>query len=438
MSDAPTKRSTPAQEQKPRRQNAAGLLKIYPLGKDVPAMHYFVLGATVSTAGRALDCEIPLPEDDEASRRHASVEISASTCLVKDLGSTNGIFVNAEQVKSATLGDGDLLRVGSSLFVYFAKERGLARTSCELPLEPSALVGGPSMERARQILTRFAQSDLPALLLGETGTGKEVAANLLHDRGPRSAGPFVSVNCAALPAEIFESQLFGHRKGAFTGADRDELGLIRKADGGTLFLDEIGELPLATQPKLLRALQEKRVLPVGATDALAVDFRLVCATNVDLHQKIDTGDFRDDLFARISTLELSMPSLRERREDIPLLAEHFAKKHGGDACALTVDAMERVSCQAFPRNVRQLESTIQRAIVIADDLTALDVPLVSATESASSVAPPKSADARALHDALIAAEGNVKLAAKTLELSRSQLYRRAEKLGVDLARYRKK
>ena len=229
------------------------------------------------------------------------------------------------------------------------------------------------MQKLRAQVDKLARSQAPVHIHGESGTGKEVVARRIHRRGPRAAGPFVAVNCGAIPSELIESELFGHIKGSFSGASRDKLGLFQAAEGGTLFLDEVGDLPMSMQVKLLRAIQEKRVRPVGANDEIATDVRLLSATHKDLAQEVAQGRFREDLFFRINVIDLQVPSLRSRRDDIPALAvallERIANANGTPAATLEPDAVEALKDYHFPGNVRELENMLERACALCEDNT---------------------------------------------------------------------
>jgi len=226
-----------------------------------------------------------------------------------------------------------------------------------------------------EMLRRVAPNDATVLISGESGTGKELAARACHDLSDRWDKPFVTVNCGAIPATLMESELFGHAKGAFTGAGKAAPGRIRAAQGGTLFLDEIGELPLDLQPKLLRVLDTKQVDPVGGTQPGDVDFRLVCATNRDLEEETDQGRFREDLLFRINVLQLAMPSLRDRPEDVRTLWDHFTLLHGGQDLVTDQDLMEALKVRAWRGNVRELKNLNQRLVLMrrADTLTLTDL-----------------------------------------------------------------
>ncbi len=220
------------------------------------------------------------------------------------------------------------------------------------------------MQELFQLLGKVAESTTTVLISGESGTGKELAARAIHNAGPRRSKPFVAVNCGAIPENLIESELFGHARGAFTGAVGERPGLFEQANGGTVFLDEIGELPLAMQTRLLRVIQEREVRRVGGSSVKKVDVRLVAASNRDLEQQVKDGSFREDLYYRINVVQVVMPPLRERVEDIPLLAEHLVRKHGGPGALLMPDALQALMAYPFPGNVRELENIIERSLVL--------------------------------------------------------------------------
>lgn len=241
-----------------------------------------------------------------------------------------------------------------------------------------SLVGNSAaMREVFRLVKRIADSDVSVLLTGESGTGKELVARSIHEQSSRRNAPFVAVNCAAIPRELLESELFGHAKGAFTGAIRDKAGKFRLADGGTLFLDEIGELPLELQPKLLRALQERTIEPIGSSQSLKLDVRVVAATNLDIENALAKGTFREDLYYRIAVIPLHLPPLRERRDDIPLLLRHFCSKHGAAAVTFAADALKTLTGYDWPGNVRELENLVERLLLLrsGDVLTNADLPV---------------------------------------------------------------
>jgi two-component system response regulator PilR (NtrC family) len=236
---------------------------------------------------------------------------------------------------------------------------------------PRLLGRSAPMQQLRELITRVARSQAPVHIAGESGTGKELVARLIHLSGPRSEGPFIAVNCGAIPGELMESELFGHKRGSFTGAVADKKGLVQSADGGTLFLDEVADLPLHMQVKLLRVIQEKSVRPVGETAEQEVDVRLLSATHRQLAEQVAVGEFREDLYYRINVIELRVPSLRERPEDIPELAAHIltrlARRGGLDPIEIMPEALEMLRDHAFPGNVRELENILERALTLSLD-----------------------------------------------------------------------
>ena len=308
----------------------------------------------------------------------------------------------------------------------------------------------PSMQRIFDLIGRIHSTKTSVLITGESGTGKELVARALHSEGARAKMAFVAVNCGAIPEELMESELFGHKRGSFTGAVADKAGLFQEASGGTLFLDEIGELSLGLQVKLLRALQERRVKPVGSVDETEVDVRVVAATNRELEAEVARGAFRADLYYRLNVIELRLPPLRQRREDVPLLAEHFVKRFAAELdrpkAQLSAEALRRLESYDFPGNVRELENIIERAIALSPsdligvaDLPNLKPPRPVVASSAVDI-PPDGVDLDRLvadferlwvSKALEQASGVRKRAANLLGITfRSMRYRLA-KLGLE-------
>jgi two-component system response regulator PilR (NtrC family) len=238
------------------------------------------------------------------------------------------------------------------------------------------LGNGPAIRRVRQLIQRVAQADATVLISGESGTGKELAARAIHSHSPRRDHPFVAVNCGAIPEHLIESELFGHVRGAFTGAVADRAGYFRMADTGTLFLDEIGDLPLHLQVKLLRVLQERVFRPVGGETNVAVNLRIVAATNRDLAADVKSGRFREDLFYRLNVINVTLPALRDRREDLPLLVRHFLRQfsavHDRSVGRFSVSAGKRLLQYDYPGNIRELENIIEHAVTLCDGDTATE------------------------------------------------------------------
>ena len=305
----------------------------------------------------------------------------------------------------------------------------------------SKLLGeSESMRELRDMIAKVAQSQAPVHISGESGTGKELVARMIHDSGPRAEGPFVPVNCGAIPADLVESEFFGHRKGSFTGAVNDKAGLVQCAVDGTLFLDEIADLPLSMQVKLLRVIQEKKVRPVGAAREESVDIRILSATHKNLSQMVADGDFREDLYYRINVIELHVPALRERGDDILLLAAHILHRLQASA-SLDDGARDALLRYAFPGNVRELENMLERAVTLCagGTISAGDLHM-RRTGDASGAQPAlagklgeqvEDVQRQAIVEALKKTRYNKTAAAKLLGLSFRQLRYRIKKLGIE-------
>jgi len=296
-----------------------------------------------------------------------------------------------------------------------------------------------AMREIRNMIERLARSQAPVYITGESGTGKELVARLIHEKGPRADGPFVAVNCGAIPAELMESEFFGHRKGSFTGATADKEGLFQAASDGTLFLDEVAELPLPMQVKLLRAIQEKAVRPVGAQKEVPVDVRILSASHKDLAAEVERGGFRQDLFYRIHVIGLRVPALRERPEDIPGLVAHTLARHDAAGRRLDDAAMAALRAYEFPGNVRELENIIERALALCetDVIGPADLMLPRARADAGPLAAAGLDDEKdayerqAIIDALERTRYNKTAAARLLGITFRALRYRLKKLGLE-------
>jgi len=311
---------------------------------------------------------------------------------------------------------------------------------------PILMLGSsPPMRQVRLLIDKLSRSQAPVYISGESGTGKELAARLIHQQGPRGDHPFVAVNCGAIPQELMESELFGHKKGSFTGAHNDKQGLFQSADGGTLFLDEIADLPLHMQVKLLRAIQEKQVRPVGGQQEIPVDVRIISATHKDLGERVEAGEFRQDLYYRINVIELPLPPLRERTEDIPLLAQHFltrfARQGGAEKPKLSPAALRKLMGYPFPGNIRELENILERSLTLCDGNTLEEADLLL-PEPLRGTLPPEQeeqplgnrmeeVERQAILKALGETRWNRTAAAKKLGMSLRSLRYRLEKLGIE-------
>ncbi|MHB8417531.1 MAG: sigma-54-dependent transcriptional regulator [Myxococcales bacterium] len=336
------------------------------------------------------------------------------------------------------------LRVIGRVAERCALRRALSRA---LPRPERELIGrAPALRRLLQQLEVVAQNVAPVLITGESGTGKELIARLLHDRSPRAQGPFVAVNCAALPETLLEAELFGHERGAYTGADRRRDGRFQAAEGGTLLLDEVSEIPLAAQTKLLRVLQEGTVEPLGSSTPVKIDARVLSATNRNLRELVAERRFREDLYYRLNVLDLNVPPLRERLEDLPLLIDHFLHRFAPPGAAPPTLSAEAQACLAghpFPGNVRELEHAIERAVVLSNGgeirLEHLPPDMARGTAEVPAAEPGLRPLAQAvqaferdyLERALALGEGRRAEVARRLGISRKSLWQKLRKHGLD-------
>jgi two-component system, NtrC family, response regulator AtoC len=393
--------------------------------------------------GRGEDADIPI-DDDAISRKHA-VFHGGPPVVVEDLGSSNGTFMSPAargdgkdqtadnrriRVDKNEVAEGDSIFFGAAVVVVRKKKKAMA-------VDGSAVVRAPAMVRLYDEAERAAKSTLPILVLGETGVGKDVLARFIHRESPRAKGPFVAFNCAALSESLAEAELFGHEKGAFTGAQSTRAGLFEAAEGGTVFLDEIGELPLATQAKLLRTLESGEVTRVGSAKAIKVDVRFVSATNRDLERDSASGRFRRDLYFRVNGLTLRIPPLRERKSEIAELARRFlaAASNKMDSSSsppnISPDALAALEAHAWPGNVRELRFVMERALVASSGPTEILAKHLGLESSGSGGGAPSSsreattnATREQVIEALEKCDGHQTRAAEMLGVSRRTLINR--------------
>ncbi len=414
-----------------------------------------VRGSTLRI-GRAVDCDVVVP-DQAVSRVHALIHGGARV-EVEDLGSANGVWLGGVRVGPnvrAEVPPGTAISVGRALLVVHA---GKAPPVVEpAPAEsresldpPRGVVRDDAMLRLYETATRVARTRLTVLVLGETGVGKELLAAAIHDRSPRASGPFVKINCAALAPQLLESELFGHERGAFTGADRAKAGLVESAQDGTLFLDEVGEMGLDLQAKMLRVLEDRIVKRVGATTGRSIDVRFVAATNRDLEADAARGTFRRDLYFRLKGMVLEIPPLRARRNEILPLARLFLSEASSDAPKLSRAASDVLLAHDWPGNVRELRQAVEHALALADgpliepshfprDIQRAAMSAPAGTARAAEPAPQGSSllrldlaaiEKQRIVDALEACEGNQTKAAEMLGMPRRTLLTRIEAYGL--------
>jgi len=388
--------------------------------------------------GRSLDCELSI-DSDRASREHAEAEPFAGGLRITDLGSRNGTYIDGVRLGASpqVAAPGAVLRIGT-LLLLVVEDIDVFLTERPMPGPP--LVGGARTARLCRRLRDVAGSKVPLLLEGETGTGKDQAARYVHEQSGRT-GALVAVNCAAIPAELIESELFGHVRGAFSGASAPRVGLLRSADRGTLLLDEAGDLPLVAQAKLLRVLEDAAVRPVGQDTSVAVDVRFVAATNRPLASMVEEDRFRGDLYHRLAASTIMLPPLRHRVEDVPLLAQYFVRQA---TVSWTATAMERCVLSLWPGNVRQLRNVVEtiasrvhrdgRDTIGEEDLVELGGSDRGGAEPADAGAGVERAQ---LETALRMERGNVLRVSRKLGISRGTLYDAFKRLGIDPSEYRR-
>ena len=385
--------------------------------------------------------------DYEISRKHLAVRRQATCWDVVDLGSKNGILVNGEPTRLTTLTDGDLIEAGGTLLM-FREDGGTPDeiTDCDLATNTTTPVAfrtvNLELEHRINQLTKIARAGVPVLVRGETGTGKELVAHAIHDVSGRR-GPFVPINCGALPRNLIESELFGHRRGAFSGANEEREGLVRRANGGTLFLDEIAELPEESQVALLRVLQEGEVRPIGANDAVKVDIRIVAATHQDIPARIADGRFRQDLYARLSGFEMVLPPLRERREDLGTLIAAILPRVTPNPERITLhrSAARALFRYAWPLNVRELEQALRAAVALA---VAGEIRFEHLSEAIRTYTPPTLAsmrpEDRVLRERVVELlrehGGNVSAVARAMGKAPIQIRRWCHRMQIELAQFR--
>ncbi len=394
-----------------------------------------LLGVASLSIGRGELCRLTethleLP-DRWMSGQHATLESSFGRWILRDNASKNGVLVNGKRITEAQLADGDWIELGHTFLLF--------RSNVELD-ERAEITGlctlVPALAESFSQLLRVAPTNLPVVLFGPTGCGKEVIARAIHAHSGR-VGAFVAVNCGALPASLVEGMLFGHKRGAFSGATEDQIGLVQAADRGTLFLDEIAELPAPAQATLLRVLQEREVLPIGATRPVPVDFRVISASHGDLDARVASGAFREDLYARLSGFRVTVPPLSERKEDLGYLIGVLLERihEGRPVPGLEPEAARRLFAYDFPQNIRQLDNILRAATALAG-MAPIGAEHLPNLERRTVAAPVEtlSAEDQAIKDRLIATlkecDGNVSAAARTLNKDRKQIQRWMRRFGL--------
>jgi len=409
-----------------------------------------VIAGDAFRVGKAPENDLVL-SDETVSRVHFEIMRDAKGYLVRDLKSTNGTFLDGAEVKEAYLRAGSVIGLGACELKFTPFEERIEI----LPSEKEALgemVGkSPAMREIFGLIERIAPTDATVLIEGETGTGKDMVARTLHQLSPRTAAPFIVVDCGAVAGTLIESELFGHEKGAFTGAVAARQGAFELASGGTVFLDELGELSLDLQPKLLRVLEQRELRRVGGTKIIKVDLRVIAATRKDLRSEVEKGKFREDLYFRLNVVPITTPALRERREDIPLLIDAMLGKLSNSGIVLSEATRVALMAHDWPGNVRELRNVIERALALGADPGMLVAPLGNeiATKGAQlrdglefepgvSFRDTKEKwnelfERRYLTWLIKRAEGNISKAARDADMDRKYLHKLLRKYGITAA-----
>jgi DNA-binding NtrC family response regulator len=399
--------------------------------------------------GKSRQCDVVLP-DDSVSRQHVEIKRDGDHYRVVDLGSTNGTFIDNAKVADAFLKPGDVLGVGKVQLRFLPRDARAELLPSDQERFGEVIGKSLSMRKIFGVLERVANTDVTVLIEGETGTGKDLVARALHAMSPRASGPFVVVDCGAVAPNLIESELFGHERGAFTGAHQRREGAFELADGGTVFLDEIGELPKDLQPKLLRVLENHRVRRVGGTEEIDVDIRVLAATHRELREQVEADEFREDLYFRLAVVNPVIPPLRERRDDIPLLIEHFSRRlPPGMWRPPGPEAMARLVGYEWPGNVRELRNVVERSAYLSPDGV---IDLITTGKRALGSSEPVAFDPtltfreqkeRAvelfeeayLQWLLERAEGNISRAAREADMDRKYLHKLLRRYGIDAKQF---
>ncbi|MCA9665412.1 MAG: sigma 54-interacting transcriptional regulator [Myxococcales bacterium] len=411
----------------------------------------YVISSDVIRIGKAESSDIVLPEDT-VSRVHCEILRDARGYLLRDLQSTNGTFLDGAEVREAYVRAGSVVTVGTVQLKFQPFEERIEILPSEAERLGTMVGRSLLMREIFGLIERVAPTEATVLIEGETGTGKDQAARTIHELSKRSEGPFVVVDCGAVAGNLIESELFGHEKGAYTGATATRQGAFELANGGTIFLDELGELSLELQPKLLRVLEQREIRRVGGSRTMRVDIRVVAATKQDLRSEIAKGKFREDLYFRLSVVPIYMPALRERKDDIPLLVHEFARKLGAAEADFPPEGMDMLAAHDWPGNVRELRNILERGLYLSKqmgseafkfiNITGLGAPRPSAQRSVEIEFDSRDSyrankerwndefERRYLNWLLKRADGNISRAAREADMDRKYLHKLIKKHNI--------
>jgi len=385
--------------------------------------------------GSSLENDIII-SDDYISRKHCKLELSDEGLVLIDLGSTNGTSYEGEKIERIHLSRRGKFTIGKTEIQYKIIESEEALSPYRDRRFGNMIGASRSIRQIFSLVKKVAKTDVTVLITGESGTGKELVAMSLHEESTREKAPFIAINCGAIPANIIESEFFGHEKGAFTGAEQTRRGVFEQAHLGTLFLDEIGEMSIDLQTRLLRVLETKTVRRIGGYKDIPVDVRIIAATNQDLKKRVRDGKFREDLFFRLYIIPIHIPSLRERPIDIEVLAEHFTDFFSRGRNCLTSQAIQKIKQHKWPGNVRELKNTIQRAVILSKgvNISSKEIDISEFIEDHTSTsAQLVHHEKNAIINALKSNKGNQSKTANFLGIGRATLANKIKKYTIDLA-----
>ena len=405
------------------------------IAKGAMAGKEFVIDKGLLRIGSKKENDVVI-EDNTVSRFHAQIEEKKGQYIIKDLNSTNGTFVDDLRVSEAFLNEGSIIRLGNTGLRFTPVEEKIELTPSKKDRFGDIVGKSSKMKEVFGILEKVSKTDATILITGETGTGKELVAKAIHKNSLRARNPFVVIDCGSIVRSLIESELFGHEKGAFTGATSARQGAFETAHTGTIFLDEIGELELEMQPRLLRVLEEREVRRVGSTKTLPVDVRIIAATNRDLSKEIKKGNFREDLFYRLSVIQIDLPSLRERKDDIPLLINFFIKENKiRKVKGAAPETLKILANYNWPGNIRELRNVIDRAIALgaSDYIEPKDLILLKPSEKDTADLSGRTLEEiekSAIIQSLKTNRKNKTATAKALGIAYSTLFEKMKKYGI--------
>ncbi len=395
------------------------------------------------TFGKQEDNDLVI-NDEFISRHHGEIYFRNGEFFIRDLGSKNGTFINGKRVQGSILASGSRIETGNTGFDFLLSEDTVMSTDRKEDHLGDIIGKSRKIQALFTFCKKAASCDATVLINGETGTGKELIAKTIHSLSRRSHGPLITIDCGSIPRELIESELFGHEKGAFTGAQNQRKGAFERGNKGTVFLDEIGELPKEMQPKLLRILEEREFKRVGGDTHIPTDIRVIAATNKELNVEVTKGNFREDLFFRLYVIPISLPALRERKEDISLLTDYFINKNEqlketGSQVTISDEALKKMTEYTWPGNVRELRNVIDRAIVNSDmnQISAEDIQFIPTMKDenktfSSSHASLEEVEKQTIINALKAQDGNKKATAKLLGIAYSTMCEKVKKYKIEI------